>query len=436
MTVVLNKLSIDASPKPSPNIVSLTVQLRSYVCRHLTSLIFSIILLLNGFGKATVLVAQPQNPISSERVWLPILGYDSDTGIALGTIGRSFTYSDGFTPYYRSFSARAMATTKGFYTVDLEFDQLETFGTRARSTLTLFAERFNNEPYFGSGNNTLFDPSLWQAGYYDYERREFGLSYEGFMPLSSPKSEFTAGILWRFDFRIDDSKPIFSTSLFGHQGLGNSTALALLPGIGFRIDSRDHELLPIKGLFAEANVQASIPTSTIAALSLWQMNLRGFFPLLTLPFFDQVIFAQQLTIDHSEGDVPFWLQPRLGSRDGLRGAYLNRYQGSSAWLYMAELRSWFFEWERAELRFGGQFFWDMGRVFSNQASFEKDPLTDNLPNPNPSFAPENPNVFSQLHTSYGFGGVMGVGSEAFFLRMDFGFSKESNRIYLGAGYSF
>ena len=166
------------------------------------------------------------------------------------------------------------------------------------------------------------------------------------------------------------------------------------------------------------------------------MNLRGFFPLLTLPFFDQVIFAQQLTIDHSEGDVPFWLQPRLGSRDGLRGAYLNRYQGSSAWLYMAELRSWFFEWERAELRFGGQFFWDMGRVFSNQASFEKDPLTDNLPNPNPSFAPENPNVFSQLHTSYGFGGVMGVGSEAFFLRMDFGFSKESNRIYLGAGYSF
>ena len=368
---------------------------------------------------------------SAERVWLPILGYDSDTGFAFGTIGRTFTYSEGYSPYYRSFSARAMATTKGFYTVDLEFDQLETFGTRARSTVTLYAERFSNEPYFGNGNTTQFDPVLWEEGYYEYERREYGLLYEGFFPLTEQSSAVSVGFLGVFDIRVDDSKSTSPGTLFDLQGLGQSSTFALLPGVGFRLDSRDHELLPTRGLFAETRVQSSIPTSTLGSIALWELNIRGFVPLLTLPFFEQVILAQQLQLYHSAGDVPFWLKPRLGSRDGLRGAYLNRYQGASSWLYMAELRSWFFEWERADLRFGGQFFWDIGRVFEGDS-----PVSVELDGGQNLRTAENPRVFRQLHASYGFGGVLGVGAEGFFLRMDVGFSKESDRIYLGAGYAF
>lgn len=390
---------------------------------------------LTVLGRSQFILAQSTSSngeeISAERVWLPILGYDSDTGFAFGTIGRTFSYSEGYNPYYRSVSARAMATTKGFYTVDLEFDQLATFGTRMRSTLTLYAERFSNEPYFGNGNTTQFDPVLWEEGYYHYERREYGLFYEGFYPLTEQSAAVSAGYLGVFDIRVDESKSNSTGTLFDRQGLGQNSTFALLPGVGFRLDSRDHEILPTRGFFTKGRIQSTIPTSTLGSISLWELHIRGFIPLFTLPFFEQVILAQQLQIYHSTGDVPFWLKPRLGSRDGLRGAYMNRYQGASSWLYMAELRSWFFEWAKADLRFGGQFFLDIGRVFEGHSSNVVE--LDGVQNLRVA---ESPYVYRQLHTSYGFGGVLGIGADGFFLRMDVGFSKESDRIYLGAGYAF
>lgn len=386
-----------------------------------------------------------QSASSTENVWLPLAGYDSDTGIAAGIMGRSFLYREDYSPYYRSFSARTMATTQGFYSVDLELDHFQTFGTSLRSVITLYAERFRGEPYFGSGNFTTIDPSLWDEGVYEFERRELGLLYEGRFPLgrssvtSSKNSSATTSetstkassanaiptLLWLLDIRTDDSKAGSATSLFAAQGLDDHAAFAILPGIGFRLDSRNHEILPTRGLFGEIRVQTSIFTKQVNT-RIVKGTLRGFYPLLTLPFFGEVILAQQFQIQYATGQVPHWLQPRLGSRDGLRGVYLNRHQDAGSWLYMAELRSWFLEWERADLRVGGQFFWDMGRVFGEAG---------NLPAASHSIS-HSAHLLKHLHTSYGFGGVLGVGSENFFLRMDIGFSDETSRVYFGAGYAF
>lgn len=363
----------------------------------------------------------------TENVWLPLAGYDSDTGFALGTIGRSFVYKQDYSPYYRSFSARAMATTKGFYTVDLELDHLQTAGTRLRSLVTLFAERFQDEPYFGTGNFTQVDPQRLDEGYYEFERREFGLLYEGSLPLTGSPLHRRLQLLILADARMDDSRAGSSNTLFSSEGLEVGSHIVLLPGIGIRFDTRNNEIIPTKGIFAELRFQTSVATDQ-QDFQLVKGSLKGFHPVWTMPLFGEVTLAQHLQFEFTHGDVPHWLQPRLGSRDGLRGVYLNRYQGSGSWLYMAELRSWFLEWKRADLRLGGQFFWDMGRVFGGNNS-----IMGGMDLPASTDASA---LFSHIRTSYGFGGVLGVGSENFFLRMDVGFSDETSRVYVGAGYAF
>jgi hypothetical protein len=380
-----------------------------------------------------------------ERVILPLAGYDSDTGITIGLVGQRFRYHPSFSPYLSSLRARAVVTTKGFFSFSTKWDALETFGSPLRSTLEITADRFIQEPLFLPGNGSVYHEPLWDAGYHFYERRELMLRYDGMLPIggSAHRALIIAEAVWNGS--IDQGEDTYLGSLTPD---ARQAGWVLLPGLGWRLDTRDHEIRPRKGLLAEVTALHSVPGVGSHRMGRLDLNLRHYTPLLTLPVFGEVVFAHQILARSTFGEVPYWMEARLGSRDALRGFALNRFQGRRSWAYMAELRSWFLEWEAAEIRFGGQFFWDVGRVFGGGESYG---MKHELHRPfegtvamgpaamGPATAlslPERNGLLEDLRHSVGFGGVMAVGGSDFFLRGDVGFSEETRRLYIGVGYAF
>lgn len=370
-----------------------------------------------------------------ERTLLPLLSYDSETGLSAGVLGQRYDERESYEPYYSTLRARVMVSTKGFYIAQLDHDTFAPFSGRLRATSVLYADRFLREPFFGSGNGTAYSDSLWDAGAYFYERRRVGLEVVGAVPVGDgPHS-----LLVLADALYDESVPSGdSTTLFRQlppPHADGSGVVAL--GLGWRYDTRDDELIPRRGLFLETGLQASLPGIGPWSVRRFEANARHFMPLLRdFWIFGDVILAQQLRIHAIEGRAPHWLEPRLGSPDDLRGYPLNRFQGRASWLHMAELRSWFLEHPETGLRLGGQFFWDVGRVFGGGESYAIDcpPNADCL---QPLAQPgSSDGLFDDLHHAYGFGGVLAPGGSDFFLRMDFGFSAETRRVVIGAGYAF
>lgn len=354
---------------------------------------------------------------SISRTFLPLFGYESDTGVAGGLLGQRFDYRQGYSPYYSNIRLQGLVTSKGFYTGRIILDTGKTFGLNIRSLITLYGDRFIKEPYFGWGNSTVFDQSLWEEGYYFYERRELGVMVEARDLIDPLPAAWNTYLILLGDVAFNDSKPSSGGDLFAQRGGEADPRRYVAAGLGLLVDQRDHEITPSRGYLVDVRGKWSIPGLGQVEMGRYDLNIRHYLPLMTLPLVGRVAFAHQVMMAATVGETPFWLATRLGSNDALRGVALNRFQGDASWVYMAELRSWLLTWRQAGLRIGGQFFLDTGRVFHQQKIV-------------------GDAFFKDLHTSYGFGGVIGVLDSDFILRGDVGFSNETWRLYIGAGYAF
>lgn len=369
-----------------------------------------------------------------ERALLPLLGYDTETGVSFGVLAQRNDERAGYEPHYASLRAQVAVTTRGFYTAQIDHDTFAPFSGRLRVTSLLYADRFLREPFFGPGNGSTYSDSLWDAGAYFHERRQIGLEIIGAMPVGGPHS-----LLLFLDAIRDasiansDGSDLFRR-LPSEQTVGSGLVAA---GLGWSLDTRDDELIPRRGVLLEAGLRATVPGLSTWSMREVQLDLRQYRPLLRhFWIFGEVTLAQRLRFDAAWGEVPYWREPRLGSEDDLRGYPLNRFQGRASWLHMLELRSWFLELPDSGLRLGGHFFWDVGRVFGGGESYTftcppNARCTDLLPRPDGSEA-----LLRDLHHAYGFGGVLAPGESDFFVRMDFGFTPETRQVGIGAGYAF
>lgn len=343
----------------------------------------------------------------------PVLGYSSDTSLIGGVLLQRFNYGDGSSPFLSNLKVDLVASLKGDLLSEISFQRTRTLGTDIRSEVSLIAERYRQAHYFGIGNQTHFSEELYDQNYYLFEKKIVDLSYRARKTVAEFGFEGNFDLYAGFGVSYLVASERQDNSLYAiEEPLGEENARWVnTTGIGLIAEDRDSEFNPTEGYRYETGMELSgAYTGSEYDFTRVHADLRHYVEILP-----NLVLAQKIQAVHLFGDPPFWKHAVLGDKYGLRGFHFDRFLGNSSVLHVLEARAWLFTLFEGDIRVGGQFFWDSGRVFSG---FDSNGFFDNW------------------NHSFGAGGVMSLFNPDFILRGDLGFSNEAVRIYIGTGYIF
>lgn len=358
------------------------------------------------------MVTGPVGADSVQSAIFPALAYDSDVGIVGGALYNRIDYTGHAQPFNNYIKSTFLASTKGMFSLEFEYEQTQTFGSQIRSKASLFAYRFMYDYYFGIGNDSPFHDERFENEFYFFESRKLILSYEGRQPLhNSSTSRFD--LLFGLGIKYETPSVKLDQSKFNaDRPRGFSGGWVNSLNTGFIWENRNSEFDPTSGNRAKLEIRVA-PEFLFSdyGLSTVELDLRQYFRL-----FNWVTVANKLRARHASGDLPYWERSALGNIETLRGYPLNRFIGNSSVAYSLELRKWIFNFEEYQIKLGSHLFTDVGRVFT-----EQDEIGD---------------LLSDYKQTVGVGGAMSLFSPDFILRGEAGFSEDMMRIYVGIGYSF
>lgn len=363
-----------------------------------------------------------------QHLFVPVFAYTSDLGLIGGGVGQRIDYGDGVVPFRNSTMVSLLASTKGLLSTRVSYDRTRTLNREIRSRFDIRLERFQNQNFFGLGNETGFDRQHWDEDIYSYEHRELRINYLARIPipglhsLEQNSNERERGrpeplrtrFEWLLLYELIGNRPGSKggDSLFEREHpYGSDGGWVHSLGIGVLVDKRDSEFDPRRGFRYDARFKTVPSFLGDYGYSRFSLNLRHYLPLLSA-----VTLANQIDIQKSFGNPPFWDLPVIGSEDELRGYPEYRFRGESSWVSTTELRAWFYEIEEFQMKLGIHGFWDTGRVFQESAS--------------------SGGLFRDLKHTVGFGGAATLFSPDLLFRADIGFSEDLYRIYFGLGYLF
>lgn len=104
-------------------------------------------------------------------------------------------------------------------------------------------------------------------------------------------------------------------------------------GLVVSADYRDNIFYPTEGWFVEGVLHQFSEQFGAYNFVRQRLDVRNYQNIKK-----KYIFANQLFIDHTFGDVPFFIMPMLGGPNRMRGMVEGTYRDQSAWLYQAETR--------------------------------------------------------------------------------------------------
>ena len=333
---------------------------------------------------------------TSSRVLLPVLGYTPDTGVMLGgTVLQFFYLEPDFTESRPSvFSPVFIYTLKNqimvYLGLGLNWDE-------NRNALNVVPHYLKfPDQFYGIGRDVSVDNEE------DYTSKRMGVDLD-----------FNRKV-WR-DWRLG-----LSYRLVRHQlaevdpegqligGTVNGTEDSWLSGVGpaLILDNRDNTWAPDKGWFLQA--VARFGGSDMGSAYTYQeytLDLRGYWTVG-----ENTVLAGQYLTTRLEGDVPFFILPRLGGDTALRG-----YRGG---LYMDQTRAL----GRLELR--------RSHLWGRLGAVAFAGIGDVAP------SPEKLTLGSELWSA-GFGlRYMLDPKERVNIRLDFGFGNGDSGFYLSLGEAF
>ena len=343
---------------------------------------------------------------------LPVLAYSSDTGLIGGIFFQRINYGDTSLPFLSRFRGDLTASLRGEFVSQIIYDHTKTFNTDIRSRMSLLLYKSKVSQYFGLGNNSEFSDDLYEDDYYYYRSKELNFLYRGRKTLADYGFEGKFDVFADLKISYQTANESEGASQFSEDQNGLETdGWVNKIGIGIIADDRDSEFAPTSGYKYEAGYQIShsILGSKYNYSDVWLQFLNY------VEVIPNIVVAQKIRGEYSMGNPPFWELPSLGDSDTLRGFHLDRYRGDHSILHILEARTWLFSILDGEIRFGGQLFWDSGRVFTDQDSNK---------------------LFDDWKHTVGFGGAISLFSPDFIVRGDIGFSDESMLIYAGVGYIF
>ena len=289
---------------------------------------------------------------------MPNVSYNTDLGLNLGAFCDFFYYGNGSSypnPLHHVGFSGAYAT-KGSWYLHAYFDSVRLIPGLRLSASATYRDAFTNNFYGFNGIAAPFDPSLElnaddRVAFYTNRRRllRAAASVQGKLGAGF---QWLGGLVFRqvtiSDFKLKNYDSGKSLYLAYHDaglvrddefGGGNSLELKL----GALYDTRDVELFPRKGIYAEAYVLGN------ADLGRWKYNYaqvvahwRQYLSLGT----DRVILAYHLGFqDTFAGEIPYYNLNELatpmylyeecsglGSRYSVRGFRYNRFAAAGyAW---------------------------------------------------------------------------------------------------------
>lgn len=382
-------------------------------------LVFNVLLGLFLFGLISNSVQAQINTSQKDSIALgilPALSYSSDFGLFGGAIFSRYNYGINDKPFKNSLLGSAILSTKGYVQIQVLFDKVRHFDTDYRASYEVSILRLFQNNFFGIGNNTTFDQTRWETTEdYLYESRGVLLAYKGRYPLYKKANDIKRfDVLFLGNYTYELALERVSTSqLSTIRPLGIGASYLSTIGTGFFWENRDNEILPTKGSWTEMHLLSAVP----GVSSKWSASLlfrqHNYF---TVHFIKDLTLATRIYWRQVLGESSFWNLADAGYNSTLRGYPFRRFIDKGALTYNIELRTWLFEIPSWKSRIGGYFFTDAGRVFSDFDDYA--------------------NIFKDYNQTFGFGGTVSFFNPNFFLRGEFGFSKELTRFYAGVGYLF
>lgn len=366
-----------------------------------------------------------------EVTGLPALNYDADEGLGYGAVVELYDYAPRARPYRLTIQPTLFLTTQGRRDATIFVDAPSLGGGRWRVTAFGGREHQLAAPFYGVGNGTPYDAALERAPnpyFYRYGRDQLRLTTDVQRRVAASPLRILAGA--GVTRTALDATPFDSgtTLLAAQLGAALPIARGNYARVGLVWDTRDREIGPTRGVWAEAIVQRATralgATSDFTRTTATVRGYHGIGPRLVLA---ERVAAQTVT-----GDAPFFELTTiessykrlegLGGAQTLRGVPRDRWIGPALWLSNSELR-----WHVRDGRLLGRAtsttltaFADAGRVW------------DRVPNAGEAMR----QALRDVHGSFGAGARLGFG-ESFVAALDVGHSSQAAaQLYIGLGYLF
>jgi hypothetical protein len=386
--------------------------------------------LLYAVAFAGALQAQSPARTGWEFAGLPTVNYDSDEGFGYGVTAEVYNHAPGLAPYRFTIQPDIQFTTKGRRDASVFFDAPHLLGGRWRLDAFGGIERLIATPFYGLGNETVYDPALETEAdpyFYRFGRTRSQLRLNVQRPLGTLPLRVLAGLGVAYT-EVDPTPLDEGTTLLDQTLHAGALPTGELAGwsnsvrAGLVLDTRDREIGPRRGTWTDLIVQR-VDRALGSDFDYWRVTLtdRHYFPLAA-----RLTLAQRVLLQTVVGDAPFFdltvvqssfkPQEGLGGSKTLRGVPKNRFTGNSLALSNTELR-----WRVADFRLAGRPFHlvtsgfvDAGRVWEEELVLAE--------------------IASELHVGVGGGLRVGMG-ENFVVALDVGHSRHAAApFYIGLGY--
>ncbi|MGF1466772.1 MAG: BamA/TamA family outer membrane protein [Sandaracinaceae bacterium] len=358
------------------------------------------------------------DPNRLEIVGLPFLTFISEIGLLVGVVGSLTKFRPGSSPYAWNMTV-ALSVGLGLDARSNVFSPLQRLEVilrmpsllqnRLRVNVGVFSEAQSNLAYFGLGNASInvgspqdpptdFMPAPGQEGLFQqYERTYTALRVDSAYRLG--EHWFVSAGVWFHFLRhlpYEDSKLLrdWGTALGQDDPTlrGLEDYLGIVPSVGLILDTRDDELNPNDGVFAEASIRGGAgftlgppggaaqtpgPFPNINWGSFY-VNVRGFVDLYP----GWLVLAMRAVADMGFGDLPLFEMTRVGAytqfigpsgEQANRGLPAGRLHGRVKLVGNAELRFTFWRTVTGAgipLRLGLILFTDVTRVWSRWVDAE------------------------------------------------------------------
>lgn len=371
---------------------------------------------------------EAEGPVGFEVGGLPAINFDSDEGFGYGALVHMYEYGEGgMAPYVWTLQPTVFLTTQGRRDLYAFFDSPHLLPDGWRIGGFLGYERQIASPYYGVGNETVYDEELDRDDgpnpyFYRFGRtRSSGrVTLQRSVP-GLPIRVLVGGGVERTD--VDPVPKDSGTTLFETEYGGEPTRVwsNFIRG-GLVWDTRDRESWTTSGTWTEALVWwvDDALGADYSALR-WTVTDRRYLRLGR-----RLVFAHRIAVQSVGEEAPvqelFRLQTSFRQQEGLggsktvRGVLRNRFVGRSMFVWNAELR-----WRAAEFRLVGRDFHSVLSVYLDQGRVWSDGVRPD-------------EILSDLHRGYGGGVRVGMG-ENFVVALDGGTSAETGlQIYIGLGY--
>lgn len=369
--------------------------------------------------------AQTQKPW--EYVFIPALNFNSDEGFGYGVILEAHNYAGNVQPYRMSIQPTLFLTTRGRRDLTVFLDAPGLLENGWRLDAFIGREQELATPYYGIGNDAVFDTMLSREPnpyFYRYGRTRIRVLSNVQRRIGSTRARVLLGA--GYANVTTDATPFDSgTSLLAQQ-LGAAAAprgtIASVRG-GFVWDTRDREIGARSGWFNELLVQR-IDRALGASHNYTRATATA---RAYVPVGRRVSSASRLIVQQVSGGVPlydiatvqtsFKQEEGLGGSKMLRGVPKNRVVGKGLVLLNNELR-----WRATDFAVRGKSafllvsgFVDVGRVWAESIRVSE--------------------LSEDLWSGAGGGVRLGLGQSSV-IALDVGKSASATQLYIGLGYAY